>query len=216
MSNDYIYAEDGKIHTRWSELKRCSPGGAEAVVLERIGLKQKYSSGAMSFGTTRHEMWAEESLESKRVPACFEWELKKHNIPLDTPLSHVEAEIKCEIFPGIILHGRPDSVSSEAGIVFDNKTTVGSAKQFAGSDQLLVYAYLLYKLGIPIKHGIFLCEIWSRDHQRILGYDSLKKDFGLTALPAAEKILRDRCETLVVAIDVVKDKLKHMEKPLAA
>ena len=205
MADQYIYEEDGKIHTRYSELKRCTPGGAEAVVLERLGLLQKYSGGkATNFGTDRHEMWEEESRKTRKVPECFEYCLLRYGIPKDTPLAYVEDEIKYEIFPGIILHGTPDSVSSAVNTVFDNKTITGRADQFRTSDQLLVYSYLLYKLGLPIKQGIYLCELWSTDHKRILGYDSYRKEFGLSAVSVAEKWLRDRAEVLLTAIDVVK------------
>lgn len=206
----YVYEKDGKVHTRYSELKRCTPGGAEAVVLERLGLRTRFEGADMAFGTERHLMWEEESRESLLLPECFEYELAKHAIPKDTPLSIIEDELKIEVFPGVVLHLTPDSVSEEAGIVFDNKTIVGTADQFKSSVQLKIYAYALYKLGIRIKRGIFLCEIWSKDHKRILGYDSYVQTIGLTDIADAEKWLRDHAEVLVTAIEVIKDRTKSL------
>lgn len=209
MPDFYEHEDDGKIHSRFTELKRCTPGGAERVVLERLGLVPRWVGD--DFGKTRHEMLEEESRLTRLVPEVFLYELKKYGLDRnDMILTHVEQEMKIEVFPGVILHGMPDSISAFNYTIFDYKTMVGWAKQYASSMQLPIYAYLCYKLGIPIKQGIYLGEQWSKDHQRILGYDSHRVDLGLGRLKEAEKWLADRAETLVVAMDVVKSKTKNM------
>ena len=182
MPDFYKHDDDGKIHTRWSELKRATPGGAERLVMERMGLAPKWTGMEAGFGQARHEMWEEESKRTGLIPECFWPRLPFVGIdkPEDAPLTHVESELAYELFPGVVIHFTPDSLSEAVATVFDNKTIGGQAKQFATSDQLLVYAFLYWKLtGVRIVNGVWLCEIWSKERERILAYDNYQKKYGL-------------------------------------
>jgi hypothetical protein len=53
---DYTYTADGKLHTRYSELIRCTPGQIDRVVWERIHPGHRAETEHMGFGTLRHEM----------------------------------------------------------------------------------------------------------------------------------------------------------------
>lgn len=126
---DYVLKDDGKIHTRYTELLRCTPKQIQAVLTERQGKKRKFSNSTLRFGTLRHDMWRDESLETGKTPACF----GDYSLSVEM----VEEELWSEIIPGVILHSRPDSVSISGATVVDYKTAE-LAKELKVVDQFKV------------------------------------------------------------------------------
>ena len=73
---DYTYIDDGKIHTRFSELTRCTEKGVVSVVKEKLNLKKRhFGGGILEFGTERHNMFMEEAKKTGEVPQVFQEEL---------------------------------------------------------------------------------------------------------------------------------------------
>lgn len=194
---DYNYANDGKIHTRFSELIRCTPNQIDAVIAEREGAR-RIETEAMAFGTERHAMWQEEAEKTQKIARCF---------GLSWPVSHIEQEFVSEIMPNVILHSRPDVVCAEVGIIPDYKTVVDGTrgyevnlaqyKHHAKQRQLRFYAYQLGLHGIRITKGAFLCEIWSAARDTIIGYETV--DFNISIYNMSETLswIKPRAALLV-------------------
>jgi len=172
--SDYQYdPTDGKLHVRYSQLVQCTPGNIDRVIAEINGLS-RVETDDMSFGTLRHEMFAVDASETGKPYRSFK---------LDWPVSHIEHEFATEILPGVILHSRPDIVCADVGILPDYKTvvdgvqgwehTVKSYSSMAKQRQLIVYAFQLGLHGIRIRQGAFLCEVWNRERDTILGYETV-------------------------------------------
>lgn len=194
---NYSYPDDGKLHVRYSSLQRATPGQAERLVRELRGeLKDRHTS-QMDFGTTRHDMWRDETLETGMTPACF---------GLNMPIDHTEEEFASEIFKGVVLHSRPDAVSVKKKTVVDYKTIGGRADQFSKSMQLPVYAYQLGVHGIDIKWALYACEVWNKERTEIVRYESYMRRIGILELSVARSWLKDRVEILKTAITVLEDR----------
>lgn len=168
---DYLIADDGKLHTRYSELMRCTPGQIDRVVWERTHPNSRAHTDHMDFGIVRHEMFEEQGRLQGGVPAEF---------GVDLPLSHFEHEFTTEILPGVVVHSRPDGVAADKNMIIDYKTVVDgkmgwkkiveSYKHESKQRQLKFYAFQLGLHGIRIRQGAFLCEIWDAPRENILGY----------------------------------------------
>lgn len=163
----YSYPNDGRLHTRYSELVRCTPGQIDRVIDEKFGLTTPFSSEHTALGSVRHEMYAEEMRGSKRIPECF---CKEYTY--DARVDMVETELKAEILPGVVLHSTPDAVDTDNGIVFDFKVTTLDAKKWNASKQILTYAYQMHLRGVDVSYSVFLIEKWNSAKTEILGYQS--------------------------------------------
>jgi hypothetical protein len=170
---DYFIAEgDTRLHTRYSELIRCTPKQIDKVIQERLYPSRRYESEDMAFGTTVHEIYEAEARQTGRVPACF---------GRDWAVSHVEHEFAIELLPGVVVHSRPDLVCAEDGIIPDLKTVLdgvhGWRKNIANyyheskQHQLQFYAYQLGLHGHLINRGAFLCEVWSDDRSEVISHE---------------------------------------------
>lgn len=208
---DYLIADDGKIHTRYSELTRCTPGQVDRVVLERLGKIKRFSNDKMAFGTDRHDMWESTGKATGHIPECF---------GLNWPISHAEQEFASEILPGIVLHSRPDAICAAVAALVDYKTIIADSvvegvllavKRYSKSKQLPLYAYQLGLHGIRIKVIAYLVEIWNRpefrdgvmirDSDTILGYKIIMKDFKLSDVAKALPWVKDRVSYLAAALE---------------
>lgn len=198
---DYLHSADGKIHTRYTELTRCTPGQIDRVVDERLGLAAKFKSDKLEFGTDRHDMWETEGKETGRIPTCF---------GLDWPISHCEQEFAAEILPGVILHSRPDAVCADIFTLVDYKTLIASSmaegellavQRYGKSKQLPLYAYQLGLHEIRIKKIAYLVEIWNREQTEILGYKIITKNFNMADIAHVLPWATARVSTLVAAIE---------------
>ncbi len=179
--SDYLHAEDGKIHTRYSELVRCTAGQIDKVIAERQG-QARFESEDMAWGSDRHEIWAEESKTTGVLPACF------YRLNHEYSIEYLEREFATEILPGVICHSRPDAVSKSAGVLIDYKTMIADHYQqgfdrawttYGDCKQLLFYAYQIGLHEIRIKRLVYFVEIWSRDRTSILGYVVIEKNINM-------------------------------------
>lgn len=215
---DYLYANDNKIHTRYSELIRCTPGQIDKVIWERKNPEARTKTQSMDFGIIRHQMFDEESQQTGKVPACF---------GLDMRVEHVEAEFATEIMKGVVVHSRMDSVSVEGETIIDYKTVLdgknGWQKNLQGygwrpiytaggnlidskvvpsskQKQLKFYAFQLGLHGIRIKRGLFLCEIWNGDRTEIIGYKTVEFPITLADIAPVLPWVKDRVALLSVVL----------------
>jgi hypothetical protein len=101
--SDYTFTDDNKLHTRYSELVKCTPGQIDRVIWERKNPGYRTETEHMGFGTLRHSMFEAEARETGLLPACF----GQGNISAD----YIEHEFTTEIWQGLIVHSRPDAVS---------------------------------------------------------------------------------------------------------
>jgi hypothetical protein len=199
----YKYAEDGKIHTRWSDLKRCSTSHGALTVAKEMVLGQKRWSGD-DFGSKRHSMWEKESLQTGRTPECF------RHIKIDYVAEAPESQYSMEILPGVILHSTIDVYLPEIACVTDYKTFTNAAdlksyKQPHKTAQLLTYSLQLLNVGKPVKNVMFLGERWDGERDVLLGYDHVMMPVSTIDLVKMRADLKARAVRLSAAIQVLRD-----------
>lgn len=192
----YKTQDDGKLHTSYSELNRCTtPATTRKAVLERNGITEDFKSEQMEFGSIRHKQWETESLETHRTPKVFE---KIYSKSVD----YIEQAFAIEIFKDVVLHFRPDAVSLEDLAVIDYKKIDSSAAKFKSSYQLLIYAYALAMHDIRVTKRVFLCEKWNKDNTKILGYERLELPVNLYDMSMARIWLKPRVKLLKTINDL--------------
>lgn len=198
---DYLYSEDGKIHTRYTELTRCTPGQIDRVIDERLGLAKSFKSDNMEFGTDRHDLWEQEARRTGKVPECF---------GLDWPISHIEQEFASEILPNVVLHSRPDGICEDIATIIDYKTLIADSlgmgelvavQRYSKSKQLPIYAYQAGLHNIRVKRIAYLVEIWNRAQTEILGYKIITKEFKMKDIGTVLPWVRERVAMLVSAVE---------------
>lgn len=196
----YDIKDDGKLHTRYTDLMRATPKQVENIIKEQLGTKKRFKSDTLSFGETRHNMWEKESKQTGMLPIVFRNAFYKFK---DLQITHVEEEFATEPFTGIVIHSRPDAVAANDAIIVDYKTMVvgaGSARRYKNSKQLLFYAYQLAVHNIKIKKYVYMLEIWSENYDEIIGYEYFEKDIGLLDISKIKKWAHDRCEVLAMGM----------------
>lgn len=194
----YTYPNDGKLHTRYSELVRCTPGQINRVVMEHFGEMVGFSSDHTGLGTERHKDYAEEMIGTKRLPDCFRKEFPQYE---HFVVDIVEKELKAEVMPGVVLHSTPDAASSTSLTIIDFKVTSQEAKRWSASKQILVYAWQLHIRDIPIERSLFLIEQWNPQKTKILRYDVVEREITPDDIAEAYEWICSRCTTLREAID---------------
>ena len=117
MPDFYNHEDDGALHTRFSDLTRCTEKSVLGVVRELLHGRKSFSSDIIEFGKLRHDMWAKESEKTGRTPEVF-----KRELGFDYPVDIIEKEFSCTIFPGVVLHSTLDAGNSDEGIIIDYKT----------------------------------------------------------------------------------------------
>ena len=196
---NYKFSNDGKLHTRWSELTSCTPGQIDRVLAEREGAP-RVETESMAFGTERHAMWQEEAETQRKVPSCF---------GLDWPVSHVEHEFTTEILPGIVVHSRIDTLCSDIQTIVDYKTVLDGKngwqknieKYRKGSPQLTFYAFQVGLHKIRVTRGAYLCEIWNSTQDEIVGYEPVIFDIKLSEVAKVVAWVKQRAIFLVSALE---------------
>lgn len=183
MANYTCNHPEGTICTRYSELTRCTPGQVDRVLADRES-GRTLSTDNMLDGSLRHEMFEQEAKITGKLPACF---------GLDWPVSHIEQEFTTELVRGVVVHSRPDTVCADVETVVDYKTVLDGANGWKANvegyrhaskqRQLFFYAYQLGLHGIRIRKGVFLCEIWNKGRDEILGYERV--EFPITLMDMA-------------------------------
>src|SRR5688572_2229985 len=118
--NNYIYQQDGKIHTRFSELKLCTPKQIDRLIAIKNRDLDPFVSEHMAFGTDRHSMFEDEAKRTRKLPKCF------HSLPsvAKVDLDEVEKEYAVELVRGVVVHSRPDAISKASRAIFDYKTAL--------------------------------------------------------------------------------------------
>ncbi len=196
----YNIKNDGKLHTRFTDLHRATPRQVIDIIREQTGQKKRFESKTLTFGETRHEMWEGESRKTGHIPQCFIDAFPEY---AGMEISDVEAEFATEIYQDIVLHSRLDGLSKKSCTIIDYKTQkkgAGGARIYKNSKQLPTYAWHLALHNIRIKQVIYLVEIWEFDEAGnpvdVVGYEKFVKDLGLADTHNVAAWVRDRCETL--------------------
>lgn len=196
----YNIKEDGKLHTRFTDLNRATPRQVIDIIREQLGTKKRFESKTLTFGETRHEMWERESRDTGRLPQCFVDAFPEYG---HIEVTDVEEEFATEIYQNIVLHSRLDGLARKHATIFDYKTQkkgAGGARIYKNSKQLPTYAWHLALHNIRIKRVVYLVEIWEFDEAGnpvdVVGYEKFVKDLGLADTHNVAAWVRDRCETL--------------------
>ena len=166
MPSHYDYKEDNKLHSRYSELRLCTPGGVARVV-ERRKFQLDETNPYTQFGTLRHEVFANYVRSNGRLP-------EKLGLALEVDKNLVEQSYGVEVWENVIIHLTPDLYNKTW--VADFKTTTRGADNYKSDKQLVFYAWLLNKLGNNITKGYYLCELWDIDRIQIRGYETLERE----------------------------------------
>lgn len=210
---NYKTQADQKLHTHYSELKRCtSPTATFQAVRERNGDDTHFDGPIVQFGRDRHEMWEQQTRQTGRVPREF------HDL-YDEKVDYAEHAFAVEVFKDVVLHFRPDAVSIGAKAIIDYKKIVGSAKQFHASKQLLIYAYGLWLHGIDIRERVYLCEKWERPATpkepptKIIGYEIWRLPITLADIGQVPMWLKERVQLLKTVDEHYKSSVMAEIKP---
>lgn len=213
---DYTYIDDGKIHTRFSELTRCTEKGVVSVVQEKLNLKKRhFGGGILEFGTERHNMFMEEAKKTGEVPQVFQEELGYKG-----KLDYLEQEFVTEIIPGVVMHSTTDAFNLTTRQIVDYKTVsdFGSIQKYKNSKQHLCYALQLLMLGVVPKGAVYLGEIWNKDRDNInsnleiKGYEKCEIEFSTKDIIEFKNTwLKDRAERLKVAYEIIKQDMENLK-----
>lgn len=208
MPNVYEYKDDGKLHTRYSELMNCTEAGIERVLEERFGQRKKLELEAFDFGRARHETLEEEGRVENKVPEYFGVG--------EVPISHAEESFAIEAFPGVVIHFTPDLVSQTEFLIGDYKMVREPKDGWSGvypslwslykdSIQLDFYAWLLTFKKIPIREKLYMGEYWNRDRTEILHHDSVRRPITVIDKGKARAWAIPRIERLMAGIKVYEE-----------
>lgn len=193
----YNYPKDGKLHTRFHELLRCTDGQIDNVIAERFGDLAPFENDITYFGTKRHEMLEKYIKENNELPKQFKKLCEEKGIELEVNGKQVEKEICCEMFNGVVIHGTPDLFGSDW--IVDFKTTT-RPESFSANKQTLFYAWLFQPYGLKITKSYYLMEIWNLERDKILGYDVIEKEITQEAIDKINDWALERARTLYKAV----------------
>lgn len=213
--------QDGKLHTRYSELVQCTDNGVVRCLQLRAELIKKFSTKATEFGSVRHEMFEEEVAETKAVPAVFthnevvqaevratgETPYQYRFLIGSLPVSHCEQSFATELIPGVVIHFTPDEIAAEVETIIDTKTMIPNEvgrvqpNKYLKSVQLKLYALLLQPHDIKISKGLFLIEQWDREYKEITDYHVVPQKIGIMEMGEAQAWALQRIERLQAGID---------------
>lgn len=200
----YDYPDDGKFHTRYSELQSCSSiKAAMAVAKKRLGITERIENDILRFGQLRHEMWEEEAKQTDKTPECF-----KEALGLQWDVLEAENHRASEIFENVVIHFTTDVITTTPALI-DYKTATemrkAHYKQYYGSQyQMPVYALLLRPHGIHIKDAHYLLECWDRERKNLKGYLYVHKPIRLREMADARNWLQQRVSNLIQAENLVR------------
>ena len=186
MPTNYEFKEDGKLHTRYSELKGCTPGGVVRVV-ERRKFQLNETNPYTEFGTLRHEVFANFIRSNGHFPKAVGLDLKVDK-------NAVEQSYGVEVWENVVIHMTADLHNDNW--VADFKTTTKGAVNYKNDKQVIFYAWMLGKLGKKITKGYYICELWDIDRTQIRGYEVLERDITEKDLEETESWAKLRVETL--------------------
>lgn len=202
----YTYPNDGKIHTRYSELKSCTLGQIDQVITERLYPESKFQSTFTVQGDDRHRSFQEESLRTHFTPECFD------NVLYGAlPLTTMEVSICNELWDNVCLWSTPDAYAynptTGKGYLVDYKTAnVNVERKLKKEDkrQMTIYALQLSRQGITIQRGCLLVESWESDdfgnRYAVAGYTAHWFDITPEMIEEAWQWLETRVTLLITAL----------------
>lgn len=196
----YNIKNDGKLHSRYTDLVRATPHQVENIIKEQLGEKKRFKSDILIFGEIRHDMFYKETQQTGMLPVVFREAFPEYK---DLVITHAEEEFATELFKNIVIHSRPDGIAEYAHIIVDYKTMVkgaGGAHTYKNSKQLIFYAYQLAIHNIRITKYVYMIEIWSKDYTEIIGYEKFEKDIKLVDIAAIKNWAHTRCEVLAIGM----------------
>lgn len=198
----YNIKNDGKLHTRFTDLMQCTPRQVAHVIARATGQEKYLENDTLKFGSIRHDMWEAESKQTGKLPECF---IDAFPDLAGLEATHVEQEFATEIYKNIILHSRPDFIAAKQQTLIDYKTMVreeGGALIYKNSRQLPTYSYQAAMHNIRIKRYIYLVEIWNKQRTEIIGYDRYEREINLAEISMIRAWIKQRCEVLVVGMKI--------------
>jgi len=224
MPQTYNYDNTGSVlRTRYSDLVRCTEKGVIKVVREMIDGRRGVGNGITSFGSTRHDMFYDESIKTGKLPECF-----RNALGVNWSVSMCEREIKNMVFPMVELYSTIDAWCPEERRIIDYKTASIDREMlsrdgesyltrirhknelhYKNSRQHLCYALQLMMIGEKPEHASYLIEYWNSDRaisSNIECYGYQRIDINISfddILSFRTNWLRERCERLMVARDII-------------
>jgi hypothetical protein len=197
--HNYVFKADGRIHTRYSELTLCTPNQIDRLIAIKNHELDPFESEHMRFGTDRHAMFEDEVRQTGQLPECFRELPVACNVSIDA----IEKEYAVQLVRGVVVHSRPDAVSRKTKTIYDYKTVLaapggveGKVNQYWSSRQGIFYALQLHYHGIEIERVAYLCELWNRDRDQILGYRQVVRQISPDDLKQVEAWAKDRIALL--------------------
>lgn len=197
----YNIKDDGKLHTRYTDLHRATPRQVIDIIREQTGQKKRFESRTLDFGEIRHQMWEKEAKETGRIPRCFAEAFPEYDFEVDP--ADVEKQLATEIYKNIILHSTLDLLARKDFTIVDYKTQkkgAGGARIYKNSRQLPTYAWHASLHNIRIKQIIYLVEIWNVDAEGnpvdVDHYEKFVKVLGLADIHNSKGWVNGRCEVL--------------------
>ncbi len=210
MPNSYagFDGSDGKLHTRYSELAKCTAGQINSVIAYKLGMDDPIVTEAMAFGTERHDFFEREARAFSHLPQVFKGMPATKGVTIDV----VEKEFKVELVRGVVVHSQPDAVSYGHKTIFDFKTVTDSGQgvdkkvaAYWSSQQLPFYAMILAIHGIEITQAVYLCEIWNADRDKILGHRQVVREIRPEQIERVGDWAKQRIALLKVAMQQAKE-----------
>ncbi len=192
MPNKYNIKPDGKLHVRYSQLKKCTPNQMEQLLKEMYNIITPFEGTSMALGSLRHEQFDAECKETGKLPKVY---------GLDLAVTASEYELSNEILPGVILHSTIDAYLA-GDYVADFKTTAKSAKDWTDVKQLHVYAYQLSLQDVKVKRLMYLLEVWDRERESILSWEKMEREIKPEDLISVAQWLKDKVDILQTAIPI--------------
>jgi len=205
MPHKYNYPEDGKFHTRYSELVKATETGVIRAVQERRGEMPPIENIHTLLGTERHEEFAKESLKTGKPAQVFLDGCSELN--RDYKVATVEQELVAEIFPDVVLHSTPDFIGTDAKgntILVDYKCSAASPDSFPKSKQHLCYAFQLLARGILCSEVYYCVEQWNTEKTEIMGYTTVVVPIDRQKIMAVRDWLWERVCNLQEALEIIK------------
>lgn len=208
----YTYPNDGKYHTRYSEVTNCQTmNSALEVAKKRLGLKPVYDNDITRFGSLRHDMWEEEAKQTKVSPACF-----KEALGLQWGAYETENHRATELFENVVIHFTTDliGISEHTAIHEDGRVLAASiidyktatehrvdhyTKYYRSQLQLPSYALLLRPHGIIARDGHYLLECWDKERKNLKGYIHIEKTIALADMAKAKQMFKKGIQNLMAA-----------------
>lgn len=197
---NYQYENDGKFHTRYSDLVRAgSDIQAIKVIEQKYGLRPPLGNGFMDFGSQRHEMFDDETKKTRRTPQVF-----KDELGVQFDVIHCEKHMATQIFDGVIFHFTADAICKTPDLPDYKTASNGNSHIYLKSNQLMFYALLLRPHGHKIQRVHYLIEQWNKARTKIIGYRHIESEVTIEKLGQVKAWARKRTELLMAAEEHIK------------